>query len=449
MKKRKIRKKIIKNKQKDIKEFNLVLILYVIIKIPIILILITFHIYIFLKLKNIRQYQTLVFPEIVSFENNLNLTREIFSDFLQINQENKLIEKNVKFKKSKRPDITVIITVYNKADNLHKSIRSIQNQSLKNVEIIIVDDCSIDNSIDIIKEYQKDDPRIILLSHDSNEGIIKSRSDGIRKAKGKYITIIDADDLFIHKDILNNSLFIAKKANLDVVQFHYIMASYEKGELKEIIDEYPFTNISNIIYQPELSTKFYWIGENVDFYIRNRIIWGKLIKKELFQKILINIGTEYTDDYINEAEDTIMAISLYHLAESFYLMKEIGYYYFFEPNKNKINLVNNKVCKANNKLKNFDRYKFCKFLLEKYNRDENDKKVIYNELLQFDHRKYLNMTLEDRHYKIMFFIYDKILDWDFLDYNQREFVKQLKNEVIQKKNNAEKENYFIKINFNG
>ena len=144
-----------------------------------------------------------------------------------------------------------------------------------------------------------------------------------------------------------------------------------------------------------------------------------------------------------------MAISLYHLAESFYLMKEIGYYYFFEPNKNKINLVNNKVCKANNKLKNFDRYKFCKFLLEKYNRDENDKKVIYNELLQFDHRKYLNMTLEDRHYKIMFFIYDKILDWDFLDYNQREFVKQLKNEVIQKKNNAEKENYFIKINFNG
>ena len=39
--------------------------------------------------------------------------------------------------------------------------------------------------------------------------------------------------------------------------------------------------------------------------------------------------------------------------------------------------------------------------------------------------------------------------WDFLDYNQREFVKQLKNEVIQKKNNAEKENYFIKINFNG
>ena len=281
MKKRKIRKKIIKNKQKDIKEFNLVLILYVIIKIPIILILITFHIYIFLKLKNIRQYQTLVFPEIVSFENNFNLTREIFSDFLQINQENKLIEKNVKFKKSKRPDITVIITVYNKADNIHKSIRSIQNQSLKNIEIIIVDDCSIDNSIDIIKEYQKDDPRIILLSHDSNEGIIKSRSDGIRKAKGKYITIIDADDPFIHKDILNNSLFIAKKANLDVVQFHYIMASYEKGQLKEIIDEYPFTNISNIIYQPELSTKFYWIGENVDFYIRNRIIWGKLIKKEL------------------------------------------------------------------------------------------------------------------------------------------------------------------------
>ena len=64
------------------------------------------------------------------------------------------------------------------------------------------------NSLDIIKEYQKYDKRILLISHDSNEGTIKSRTDGIRKAKGKYITIIDGDDSLIHKDILKNSLLI-------------------------------------------------------------------------------------------------------------------------------------------------------------------------------------------------------------------------------------------------
>ena len=78
-------------------------------------------------------------------------------------------------------------------------MRSIQNQSLKNIEIIKIDDCSLDNSL-----FQKEDERIILITHDANEGTIKSRNDGIRKAKGKYITIVDGDDALIHKDILKN-----------------------------------------------------------------------------------------------------------------------------------------------------------------------------------------------------------------------------------------------------
>ncbi len=111
------------------------------------------------------------------------------------------------------------MTVYNQAHCLHACLRSIQNQSLKNIEIIIIDDCSLDNSSEIIREYQKEDPRIILIEHDSNEGTIKTRADGIKKAKGKYITFIDGDDAFIHKDILNNSLYIIERANLDIVEF--------------------------------------------------------------------------------------------------------------------------------------------------------------------------------------------------------------------------------------
>ena len=64
------------------------------------------------------------------------------------------------------------------------------------------------NSLEIIKDFQKNDERILLISQDSNVGKMKSRADGIRKAKGKYITIIDGDDAFIHKDILKNCLYI-------------------------------------------------------------------------------------------------------------------------------------------------------------------------------------------------------------------------------------------------
>ena len=61
-----------------------------------------------------------------------------------------------------------------------------------------------------------EDKRIIYLKHDNNDGKIKSRSDGIRIAKGKYITIIDGDDALSNSNILNNSLIIAKIANLDI-----------------------------------------------------------------------------------------------------------------------------------------------------------------------------------------------------------------------------------------
>ena len=93
------------------------------------------------------------------------------------------------------------------------------NQSLQNLEIIIIDDCSLDNSIDIIESYKREDDRIILIKHELNLGKIKARTDGIKLARGKYITIIDGDDSFIHKDILKNSLHIANLADLDVVEF--------------------------------------------------------------------------------------------------------------------------------------------------------------------------------------------------------------------------------------
>ena len=120
-------------------------------------------------------------------------------------------------KKVENPDISVIITVYNQAHCFHGALRSVQNQSLKNIEIIIIDDCSLDNITEVIKNYTKEDKRIIYIRHESNDGKIKSRSDGIRMAKGKYITIIDGDDALSNDNILFKSFTIANLSNLDVI----------------------------------------------------------------------------------------------------------------------------------------------------------------------------------------------------------------------------------------
>ena len=91
-----------------------------------------------------------IFQEIVSFENHLNLSQQIFDEFRKINCGNKLIDGYQKFNKSRNPDISVIITIHNQANDFHKVLRSVQNQSIKNIEIIIIDDCSFDNSFEII-----------------------------------------------------------------------------------------------------------------------------------------------------------------------------------------------------------------------------------------------------------------------------------------------------------
>ena len=403
------------------------------IKISLILFLIILYAFSFKNNNDdIQKDQSKILEELISFENSLNLNEEVFNEFRRINSENKLIEENPNFKRSKNPDVSVLMIIHNQAYYLHKGLRSIQNQSLKNIEIIIIDDCSEDNSIDLIKNYQKEDERIILISHDTNEGKIKSRSDGVRIAKGKYIALIDGDDALIHKDIIKNSLYIAQKGNLDCVQF--LINYYRYGKFEEIVTEFNFTNNSYIITQPELSNKYFGPYRDLKYLLRNRNIYSKFIKNELFQKMLDFIGPEYTDDYINIAEDTIMAVALYHLANSFYCMRESGYFYSYGE-ENRVIKNNNRKCKPNDKLKDFSTFKYIKFLVDKSSNNEKEKNNIYDELFFLGHTNYLrnDYKLEKRHYQILFFIYDKMLEWSELSKEKHDYIERLRNKTLEKK----------------
>ena len=135
--------------------------------------------------------------------------------FREINSKNIVLDK-INLIKSDNPDVSVIITIYNQANCFHSALRSVQNQSLKNLEIIIIDDCSLDNSKEVVEKYMKEDNRIIFLRHKTNDGKIKSRSDGVKIAKGKYIIIIDGDDSLSNENILYKCFSIATLADLDI-----------------------------------------------------------------------------------------------------------------------------------------------------------------------------------------------------------------------------------------
>lgn len=125
--------------------------------------------------------------------------------------------------------ISVIVPVYNTEKYIKKCIRSIIEQTLKEIEIIIVNDGSKDKSLEIIKDLMKQDRRIKLINKE-NEGVSSARNSGIKMAKGKYIQFIDSDD-WIEKEFLEKMYDFAEKENVDIVVSDYY-EDYSNGKIK-------------------------------------------------------------------------------------------------------------------------------------------------------------------------------------------------------------------------
>ena len=127
--------------------------------------------------------------------------------------------------------ISVIIPVYNVENYLSKCLDSVCNQTLKDIEIICVNDGSTDNSLNILNEYAKKDSRIKIISKE-NGGQATARNLGIKKVQGEYISFIDSDD-FIEQDMLERLYIKAKDNNLDISMCK--IATYD-NQTKEIKD---------------------------------------------------------------------------------------------------------------------------------------------------------------------------------------------------------------------
>jgi glycosyltransferase involved in cell wall biosynthesis len=127
----------------------------------------------------------------------------------------------------KNPKISVIMAVYNSEKFLSEAIESVLNQTSGDFEFLIIDDCSTDNSLKIIEEYRKKDNRIVLIKNKKNLGRPKTRNKGLKIAKGKYIAILDSDDISlperfkIQYDFLekNKDIFLLGTRALQIDEF--------------------------------------------------------------------------------------------------------------------------------------------------------------------------------------------------------------------------------------
>ena len=123
--------------------------------------------------------------------------------------------------------ISIIIPVYNASKFLKKTIESISKQTLKDLEVICINDGSTDNSLDVLNDLSEKYDFITIINQ-KNQGPAKARNRGLEEVRGEYVSFLDADDIFVDEEALNEMYNFAKKNNLEVVSanFKFIEQDY-------------------------------------------------------------------------------------------------------------------------------------------------------------------------------------------------------------------------------
>ena len=249
-----------------------------------------------------------------------------------------LLFNTEKIKNNKEPIISVIVPVYNTEKFIKSTIRTIQNQNMTDIEIILINDCPSDNSTNIIKEMQKEDPRIKIIYNNKTMGTLYSRNIGVLEAKGKYITCIDNDDLFIDKYLFDILYEETNDEYFDILSFSAFKTDlkFNKFEIK------PFTykEESFTLYQPELS--FFSINKNDPLYDMNVLIWGLLIKTGIYKGAVNLLGKERYSNCIVWAEDTTMFFIICNLAQSYKFVKKFGIFHYEYKSSSEILSIDSK-----------------------------------------------------------------------------------------------------------
>jgi glycosyltransferase involved in cell wall biosynthesis len=158
-----------------------------------------------------------------------------------------------------KPKVSIIVPVYNVSKYLKKCLDSVINQTLKDIEIIVVNDCSPDPLDDeICKEYVKKDNRIKYIKHKKNLGPGGARNTGIKNAKGKYIQFVDSDDQ-LELNAIKTLYTKAEENNLDMVMFNMrpqLLTATSKDFYNELkIYYHRSREYSDVLSGPEMFSK--------------------------------------------------------------------------------------------------------------------------------------------------------------------------------------------------
>lgn len=255
-------------------------------------------------------------PDLSILENRSNVIQ--VEDYYNLCRKNILILNETFTNSTISPLISVIIITYNKKNIVLNSIRSIQNQSLKNIEIIIVDDHSTDNSSELFHQLLNSDGRIRVFTHLYNMGAWRSRLDGFLYSKAPYVIHFDAGDFYADNYVLEDIYNIANKYKLDSVRFGFRLTR-SQNSLTNQDKNYLFSVKDRKIFYGK---RYYSI-----YGYRYGTIWNRLTRADIFTKGLYHLDEYILNAYKNIFEDRWWNSLANNESNSFLMTNRIGYIY--------------------------------------------------------------------------------------------------------------------------
>ena len=211
-----------------------------------------------------------------------------------------------------RVDVSIIIPVYNVQEYLAICLDSVIKQTIKNKEVIVINDGSTDNCYEILTEYKKKYPEMIIINQ-KNSGISATRNAGLKVASGEYIAFVDSDD-FIELNMFEKMYNTAKRESADIVICNYIMY-VEKPDNQNSNDQ-KIEGINKDGYIDKIEVLRMFLLNDIKGYV-----WNKLHKREFFTTNNIQFP-----DFI-VCEDTPVEFLLLACSQKTYSINEPLYYY--------------------------------------------------------------------------------------------------------------------------
>lgn len=176
--------------------------------------------------------------------------------------------------------ISVILPVYNGAEYVGKAIESVLNQTYQNIELIVVNDCSIDNTLEVVTKYALQDPRISILNNEINQKLPRTLNNGFRVAKGEYLTWTSDDNRYHPTALARMAEILDDNPEIDLVYTDFSIVDMKGNLIKEVKEGEPEEirfrdNVGAcFLYRRTLASKVgeynpnAFLAEDYEFFIR-------------------------------------------------------------------------------------------------------------------------------------------------------------------------------------